>query len=269
MVTAKDAPATLHKCAEPKCPIVGALPEGVPVLVFEEHRGWYWVDVPRKYREAGEFTTVAWVREADVQPVAPPAVDAAPARTQSATAASEATPIAAAPVGNCLACAATKPMNGDITLTIEGDALTEPGSGDRHYDENMAQARATLEPQLVEARDLANRARANWTKYLTACYGKYTRSAYSGGTRVVVQSDRTGSWTAMATSTSRYAWRESWVGGVAVSNETTTFCRSLWSDVVSQADEVRTTAAGIQAQARDLDVWPLVTHRLLAEYGLK
>jgi hypothetical protein len=279
-VTPRKGAATLRKCPEPKCPIIGSLPEGATALVFNQESGWYWLDVAKEHRSKGEFTTTAWVRMEDVRSVVQQVADATPVH-KPATAVPTTASIAineAAVEENCLACAATKEVSGEITLTAEGDTVGGPGAGEPNFDKNMTMAQSALGPQLSAAAKVAEAARADLNKYLSVCYGKYTHhdvhAGASAGMRtdsaaVVAAGNYAGSWAAVATASSSYAWRESWVDGVDVSNETTTYCRGLWSDVQQQASDVQSASADIKAQARGMEVWPLVIHRLLAQYGLK
>jgi hypothetical protein len=283
MVTPTKGPATLRKCPEPKCPVVGHLPEGETVLVMNQERAWYWLDVPKEFRDAGEFSTTAWVRMEDVRAVTAPAaptVEAAAVRHEPTPAVRPTVIVRAvrSEESTCLACAATKDLKGEITLTIEGEPVGGPGAGDPHFEDNMAMAQAKLGPMLAAAAKVADSARADLNKYLSACYGRFTRHNVHAGAAAGARTDSAavaavgngnGSWAAVATASSSYAWRESWVEGVDVSNETTAYCRGLWSDVQDQAGIVRRASADIKGEARALEVWPLVIHRLLAQYGLK
>jgi hypothetical protein len=131
----------------------------------------------------------------------------------------------------------------------------------------------TLEPQVKAIAAEADILDRNFRWYIDACYQKYTGQEWTATGRgrgsvttggVAVGRESFAVWGSEST----LAWRESWSGASAISNETTVECRKIWSDIQRGSSLVARGLDRVQDQARVQGVLPGHLRELLAQYSL-
>jgi hypothetical protein len=101
----------------------------------------------------------------------------------------------------------------------------------------------------------------NYRRYIDACYQKYTTAkssgAASGRARGYSQGVVAGrDWFVVYGAESEMAYQGSYTESTAVNNETTAYCRELWSDIVDGAQDINQSMKAIQEDARRKGVLP-------------
>lgn len=113
--------------------------------------------------------------------------------------------------------------------------------------EEMRARAAELEPPMAEIGRIADRIDENYRRYMGACHEKYTTAV-----------------TSPHAATPYYQPYQR----LAFSNETTPYCRELWSDIENDADEVELTMKALTEEARRRGVLPGHVRDLARKYRL-
>jgi hypothetical protein len=110
------------------------------------------------------------------------------------------------------------------------------------------QARADeLEPRVAAIGDIAERVDENYRRYMDACYEKYTAATASPHAAMDYYDP---------------------YQPLAISNETTPYCRKLWSDIERDAEAVELAMQALTEEARRRGVLPGHVRELAREYNL-
>lgn len=120
---------------------------------------------------------------------------------------------------------------------------------------------AEFEPRMGEIAKTADLLDDNYRRYIDACYQKYTTAessgSFSGRARGYSQGAAAGrDWFVVYGAETDMAYRGSYSESTAMSNETTAYCRELWSDIVDGSREVNQSMRALQQDARRKGVLP-------------
>ena len=139
--------------------------------------------------------------------------------------------------------------------------------------EILRERAAELEPRMAEIARVADRLDDNFRRYVDACYEKYTTAdtsgTYGGGGRAYTQGAAAGrDWFAVYESESEFTYGGTYSQSTSIRNESTPYCRELWSDVIDGAREVNDGIVNLQEQARRNGVLPGHLRDLRRKYRL-
>jgi hypothetical protein len=136
-------------------------------------------------------------------------------------------------------------------------AETAPRSSMEEFQARVAE----FEPRMNEIARTADLLDDNYRRYIDACYQKYTSAessgSFSGRARGYSQGAATGrDWFAVYTEESRMAFEGTYSESTSISNESTAYCRELWSDILDGSREVNQSMKALQQDARRKGVLP-------------
>ena len=132
----------------------------------------------------------------------------------------------------------------DSLLSTQTSILDEPT---RSSMEEMQARAAELEPRMAEIGRIADRVDENYRRYMDACYEKYTTGTTSPHAATLYYEP---------------------YQPIAISNETTPYCRELWSDIEGDAEEVELAMKALTEAARQRGVLPGHVRDLARKYRL-
>jgi hypothetical protein len=120
---------------------------------------------------------------------------------------------------------------------------------------------AEFEPRMGEISKTADLLDDNYRRYIDACYQKYTTAessgSFSGRARERSQGAAAGrDWFVVYGAETDMTFGGSYSENTVVSNETTAYCRELWSDIVNGSREVNQSMKALQQEARRKGVLP-------------
>ena len=113
--------------------------------------------------------------------------------------------------------------------------------------EEMQARAAEFEPRMAEIGRIADRVDENYRRYMDACYEKYTTGTTSPHAATLYYEP---------------------YQPIAISNETTPYCRELWSDIEGDAEEVELAMKALTEAARQRGVLPGHVRDLARKYRL-
>ena len=291
-IVAAQETLTIRSCAESKCHVVAEVPRGRSVEVLRTENGWHWVLVTLE----GSRATTGWVdattAAAAPRPAATPPIPERQTLPPSSPAASS-----AADTTDCLACLATRTTTTDewtealaITSGMKvapsaavaagpvgaSPAVTRADTVRRDGRTTLERMRDDLEERFgSELRRLAEQASKldpDLQTYLAVCYDKYLPIAVLPPGPPPASPPPPGRPRATVFDLWRgrpvYGWNESWSTGVLISADSTAFCQGLWKDLEIRAAEVKGGVDRVEADARNLDIYPGVVRDALQGYGL-
>jgi len=130
-----------------------------------------------------------------------------------------------------------------------------------------------FEPRIGEISKKADTLDDNYRRYVDACYQKSTTAessgSYSGHASGYSYGAAAGrDWFAVYGARTDMAYGGTYNGSTSISNETTPYCRELWSDIVNGSREVNTAMKELQQDARRKGVLPGHMRDLRKKYRL-
>lgn len=173
--------------------------------------------------------------------------------------------------------ASTGANNISQTADEAGELLPEadekPEKAPRSSMEELRDRAAEFEPRMGEIAKTADLLDDNYRRYIDACYQKYTTAessgSFSGRARGYSQGAAAGrDWFVVYGAETDMAYSGSHNESTATSNETTAYCRELWSDIVDGSREVNQTMKALQQDARRKGVLPGHLRDLRVKYRL-
>lgn len=150
---------------------------------------------------------------------------------------------------------------------------TVPEKAPRSSMEELRDRVAEFEPRIGEISKTADGLDDNYRRYLDACYQKST-TAESSGSYSGHASGRTygaaagRDWFAVYGSQTDLAYGGTYSGSTSINNETTPYCRELWSDILDGSRAINKAMKELQQDARRKGVLPGHMRDLRKKYRL-
>ncbi len=179
----------------------------------------------------------------------------------------------------------TEAMSTEVALTPEVETPplvpsqplpvveTVPEKKSRSSMEELKDRVTEFEPRIGEISKKADLLDDNYRRYVDACYQKSTTAessgSYSGHASGRTRGAAAGrDWFAVYDSRSDMSYGGTYSGSTSVNNETTPYCRELWSDIVDGSREINGAMKELQQDARRKGVLPGHLRDLRAKYRL-
>lgn len=165
------------------------------------------------------------------------------------------------------------PAPANVSPSAPAPSTTPSHVGDSDVAAMSAKATAAYGPTLLSLSRVADSFLANYQRYDDACYRKVTRVTTQGSSvgsgsasaaGAIAGRDWAGLWAAEAS----FGWREDWAKETNLDNASTSRCRSLWSDIQRESDQLQAGIDQIEDSARRIGIFPGVVRDLRSRYGL-
>ncbi len=144
-----------------------------------------------------------------------------------------------------------------------------PEKASRSSMEEFRDRVAEFEPRIGEISKTADVLDDNYRRYLDACYQKSTTGSYSGRASGYSYGAAAGrDWFAVYGAQTDLAYGGTYSGSTSINNETTPYCRELWSDILDGSREINQAMKELQQDARRKGVLPGHMRDLRRKYRL-
>jgi len=148
-----------------------------------------------------------------------------------------------------------------------------PEKASRSSMEEFRDRIAEFEPRIGEISKTADVLDDNYRRYFDACYQKSTTAGSSGSFSGHASGYSYGAaagrdWFAVYGAQSDMAYGGTYSGSTSINNETTPYCRELWSDIVDGAREINQAMKALQQDAKRKGVLPGHMRDLRRKYRL-